>query len=263
MAEPRTERYDRIGAGYLRQRQPDPRIAKAIHDSLGDLDSLVNVGAGAGSYEPQDRFVVAVEPSITMIRQRPPGSAPAIRARAEALPFPDGSFDAALAVLTIHHWADWRAGLLELRRVSRERLVIFTWDPLADTSWLNDYFGHLISEDRKRFPSLMDLRSVLGEVNINAVPIPEDCIDGFMGAYWRQLWQYLDSDVRAAISSFASVESQMALARLEADLKSGTWSRKYEGKLPHEELDLGYRLVTAINRPTNDCGRRASHAAES
>ncbi|MFZ1910587.1 MAG: methyltransferase domain-containing protein, partial [Burkholderiales bacterium] len=241
----------------------DPRIAGAIYDSLGDADTVVNVGAGAGSYEPHDRFVLAVEPAITMIRQRPTGSAPAVRATAERLPFSDDCFDAALAVLTVHHWTDWRAGLLELRRVSRDRVVVFTWDPDAEISWLSHYFGDLIELDRKRFPPLTALASLLGEAQITPVNVPEDCIDGFLGAYWRRPEEYLNPDVRAAISGFATDRAQVALSRLDQDIKSGVWAQKHGDHLPRGAIDLGYRLITAASRPTNDCSGRATHAAGS
>jgi SAM-dependent methyltransferase len=253
MAEPGRQAYDHIGVGYGRMRRPDPRIARVIYEGLGSAESVINVGAGAGSYEPRNRFVLGVEPSITMIRQRPPGSAPAVQARAERLPFPDNCFDAALAVLTIHHWTDWRAGLLELRRVSRDRVVVFTWDPASDRSWLNHYFGHIIEADRRRFPPLADLVSLLGQAQVTPVNVPEDCVDGFMGAYWRRPAEYLKPDVRAAMSSFATNQSEMALARLAQDIRDGTWAQKHGDRLPHAAIDLGYRLITAARRPTNDC----------
>jgi ubiquinone/menaquinone biosynthesis C-methylase UbiE len=155
------QKYDRIGAGYVLRRRPDPRIAVMIWGALGDAESIVNVGAGTGSYEPPGRSVVAVEPATAMIRQRSPFAAPAVRASAEALPFPDASFGAALAVLTIHHWSDWRAGLRELVRVSRRRVVLLTWDPRSTGFWVADYFPTLVDADRLRFPSLGALQEVL------------------------------------------------------------------------------------------------------
>jgi SAM-dependent methyltransferase len=183
---------------------------------------------------------------MTMIRQRPVGAAPVVRACAEALPFSDASFESGLAVLTIHHWADWRAGLRELRRVVRNRIVLLTWDPQSDGFWLvRDYCSHLLEVDRRRFPSLSALREVLGDFEIASMPIPYDCSDGFMGAYWRRPAAYLDPDVRAAISGFASDTSLIALARLAQDLDSGAWQRKHGRVLDQETLDLGYRLVIA------------------
>jgi SAM-dependent methyltransferase len=237
--------YDRIGAGYVDRRRADPRLAALIGAPLRDADSVVSVGAGAGSYEPGDRRVVAVEPAIVMIRQRAAGAAPVVRACAEALPFRDSSFAAALAVLTIHHWSDWRAGVRELRRVSDRRVVMLTWDPQSAGFWLGDYFPHLVEADRLRFPELGALREVLGEIQIAPVPIPHDCTDGFLGAYWRRPSAYLDPDVRGAMSSLASAASTTGLARLEDDLGTGAWGRRYGALLDREELDLGYRLVTA------------------
>jgi SAM-dependent methyltransferase len=217
-------------------------------DALGDADSVVNVGAGAGSYEPRDRRVVAVEPAITMIRQRIAGAAPVVRACAEALPFPNASFAAALAVLSVHHWSDWQAGLRELLRVSRRKVVLFTWDPQSEAFWLADYFPHVLEKDRQRFPTLAGLRAVLGEIAAVPVPIPHDCSDGFMGAYWRRPSAYLDPGVRAAISSLAAETSTVSLTRLANELGNGVWKRKYGPMLQQDEVDLGYRLVVA-NRP--------------
>ena len=238
-------RYDRIGTGYVHQRRPDPRLAARIWDALGDADSVVNVGAGAGSYEPRDRRVVAVEPAITMIRQRTAGAAPVVRACAEALPFPEASFAAALSVLSVHHWSDWQAGLRELLRVSRRKVVLFTWDPQNGGFWLADYFPHMLATDRQRFPTLTALRAVLGEIEAVPVPIPHDCSDGFMGAYWRRPSAYLDPKVRAAISSLAAEASTVSLTQLADDLGNGVWKRKYGPMLDQDEIDLGYRLVVA------------------
>ena len=257
---PHIERYDHIGVGYGRRRQPDPRIASVIFDGLGDAATLINVGAGAGSYEPRDRFVLAVEPSITMIRQRPYGSAPAVQARAERLPFPDGCFDAALSVLTIHHWNALRAGVREMRRVARDRVVVLTWDPDTERSWLGDYFSHLIEADRKRFPPLTGLVSLLGHAHVAPVKVPADCVDGFMGAYWRRPEEYLNPDVRAAMSSFASGQSELALSRLKQEIENGEWARKYGARLPEDEIDLGYRLIIATSRHTDDSSGRATRA---
>jgi SAM-dependent methyltransferase len=216
-----------------------------IWDALGDADSIVNVGAGAGSYEPRDRRVMAVEPAITMIRQRTAGAAPVVRACAEALPFPSASFAAALAVLSVHHWSDWQAGLRELLRVSRRKVVLFTWDPQSEGFWLADYFPHLLEKDRQRFPTLTALRAVLGGIEAVPVPIPHDCSDGFMGAYWRRPSAYLDPKIRAAISSLAAQVSTGSLARLADELGNGVWERKYGPMLQQDAVDLGYRLVVA------------------
>jgi SAM-dependent methyltransferase len=239
--------YDTIGVGYRALRRPDPRIAAAIGAALGPAASVVNVGAGAGSYEPADRAVVAVEPSREMIRQRPAGAAPVIQASATALPFRAASFDAALAVLTVHHWPDRARGLVELRRVARDRVVILTWAPDAAGFWLvEDYFPTLVAVDRRIFPSEAELRSALGPVELRPLPIPHDCLDGFLGAYWRRPHAYLDPAVRGAISTFSKIgDVEPGLARLRSDLDDGTWARRHGGLLERAELDLGYRLVIA------------------
>ncbi len=245
------EKYDVIGSGYAERRRPDPRWAAAIHDALGDAASVVNVGAGAGSYEPPTT-VVAVEPSATMIAQRPPGSAPCVQARAEALPLPDGHADAAMAVLTVHHWTDLRAGLAELRRVARRRVVIVHWDDaFTGHFWLmQDYIPANADWDRRRFPSLRDVLAGLGSatVELRVLPVPHDCSDGFLGAYWRRPAAYLDPTVRAAISNLAHPDAppvDEGLARLADDLASGAWHERYADLLALDELDLGYRLVIA------------------
>jgi SAM-dependent methyltransferase len=261
MRQKAERRYDRIGSGYAARRRADPRLAAVIWEALGDADSIVNVGAGAGSYEPRDRPVVAVEPALAMIRQRPASSAPAVRACAEALPFPDGAFGSSLAVLTLHHWSDWRAGLREMLRVSRRRVVLFTWDPRSEGSWLGDYFPRLMDADRLRFPDLLAIQEVLGRIETAPVPIPHDCRDGFMGAYWRRPSAYLDPHVRGAISSLATGASSGSLARLADDLREGAWERKYEQVLRREEMDLGYRLVTTSLPSREPTGRKAGFGA--
>jgi SAM-dependent methyltransferase len=239
-------KYDVIGRSYARTRATDPRIAAAIWDALGDARTVVNVGAGTGNYEPPDREVTAVEPSAVMIAQRPAGAAPAVQAAAEALPFEDGSFDAAMAVLTIHHWTDWRRGIEELHRVAR-RLVVFSWDAtFARRLWVTqDYFPFVAGEESV-FPSLADQAGAVRATRVTAVPIPWDCEDGFYGAYWRRPHAYLDPDVRAGVSVLASrtpEELAPGLARLEEDLRTGAWEERHADLLERDELDLGYRLL--------------------
>jgi SAM-dependent methyltransferase len=244
--------YDRIGSGYRAFRRPDPRIAAAVARALGDVRSLVNVGAGAGSYEPVEPRVVAVEPSSEMIRQRPPGSAPVVQASASELPFVDGAFEAALAVLTVHHWPDRARGLAELRRVARDLVVILTWDPDAPGFWLvEDYFPALAVVDRAIFPTLAELRCTLGPVRATPLPIPHDCVDGFLGAYWRRPHAYLDAAVRGAISTFSKIgDVGPGLAQLRQDLENGAWAERYGELLQWPDIDLGYRLVIA-GRPVD------------
>jgi SAM-dependent methyltransferase len=241
--------YDEIGVGYRDYRRPDARLARAIVEALDGADTVVNVGAGAGSYEPADRRVVAVEPSAVMIRQRR-GGAPVVQASATALPFRDGAFAAALAVLTVHHWPDRARGLAELARVAR-RVVILTWDPAFAGFWLvEDYFPELAELDRPLFPSLDELRRALGGIEVHPLPVPHDCSDGFLGAYWRRPAAYLDAGARNAISTFTRLRDvEPGLARLRADLADGSWARRHGHLLERAELDLGYRLVVSAPRP--------------
>jgi len=207
---------------------------------------VVNVGAGAGSYEPADRAVVAVEPSAEMIRQRAPSAGPAVQAAAEALPFATSAFDAAMAVLTIHHWTDAQRGLAEMRRVARDRIAILTWDPDHPGFWLTrDYFPEILPADRVTFPTLGMIEDVLGTIEVRPVLVPADCTDGFLGAYWRRPEAYLDPGRRAAISAFPKLENVEArIAQLRSDLADGTWERRNGELLGLEEIDLGYRLLT-------------------
>ena len=242
-------RYDSIGRTYTATRETDPRIAARIWGALGDARTVVNVGAGAGSYEPPDRDVTAVEPSAVMIAQRPPGAAPALQASAEALPFDDASFDAAMAVLTIHHWGDFPAGAAELRRVAHDRVVVLSWDPAyVGRMWLGPEYlpPEHAQEDVAEFPSLAEQAAAFGDAAVEVVPIPWDCRDGFFSAFWRRPEAYLDPAVRAGISTLAKrSEDELAegLARLRADLDSGAWARRHADLLERDELDLGYRLL--------------------
>jgi SAM-dependent methyltransferase len=223
---------------------PDPRIAARIEAALGGAETVVNVGAGTGSYESEHRRVVAVEPSATMIAQRPPKAAPVVQAHAEALPFSDRAFDAAMAVLTVHHWADWQRGLAEVARVAGT-VVLLTWDPGHEGFWLTqDYVPEIRAFDRTVFPPLDALLDALGGGDVRPVPIPHDCTDGFGSAYWRRPAAYLDAGVRGAISTFARVgDVQPGIDRLEADLASGRWHEAYGQLLDLDVLDVGYRLV--------------------
>ena len=241
--------YDAIGVGYGRHRRPDPRIAAAISDALGAAESVLNVGAGSGSYEPSDRTVVAVEPSLAMIRQRPTGRAAVVQASATHLPFADDSFAASLAVLTVHHWPDRARGLAELSRVTGQRVVILTWDPAFSGFWLvDDYFPEIWAIDRPIFPSIDELRRALGNVESHPLLVPHDCTDGFLGAYWRRPDAYLDPGVRGAMSTFAKISDvESGVTHLRRDLEDGTWQRRHGHLLEQHELDLGYRLVIALS----------------
>jgi len=245
-----THTYDRIGIGYEATRRADPRIAALIDAALGDAASVINVGAGTGSYEPERRTVAAIEPSRVMIRQRPPDSAPALQAAAEHLPLRDGACDAALAVLTIHHWANRRRGLAEMRRVAHRRVVILTWDArVFHGFWLvRDYFPCIADIDRPRAIPIAEIADAICATRIVPVPVPHDCSDGFLGAFWRRPQAYLDPRVRAGTSVFPVMspdDRDAGLGRLAADLESGAWARDHADLLALDELDLGYRLIVA------------------
>jgi SAM-dependent methyltransferase len=242
--------YDEIGNGYSRNRKPDPRISQRINSALGNCASIINVGAGSGSYEPADKGVIAIEPSATMIRQRAVDSAPVVQGVAEQLPFADKSFDAALASLTIHHWEKSGPGLAEMCRVARNRIVIFTWDQeIWESFWLiREYFPCVNELDRPRAVAIRDIVAELGHCQILEVPIAHDCQDGFHGSFWRRPHAYLDAGIRSGISSYALMQAEdleEGLQRLAADLDSGAWEARHRALLGLEELDLGYRLIVA------------------
>lgn len=257
-----TPLYNSIGHAYASHRRPDPRIAAAIEAALGEATTVVNIGAGAGSYEPASgdsgRTVLAVEPSDLMISQRPapPLAAPCVQGVAESLPLETASFDAAMAILTIHHWTDLAQGLREMARVATRRILILTWLPDALEAapfWLTrDYFPEILTHDRTIFPSTAALTAHLerafGPVHIAPVPIPHDCIDGFLCAYWRRPESYLDPERRACISSFARINADPGLARLQADLATNAWRDRNRHLLSLPALDLGYRLIRCERR---------------
>jgi SAM-dependent methyltransferase len=241
--------YDEIGRTYACTRRPDPRVEAAIWAALGDPGCVVNVGAGTGSYEPP-QTVLAVEPSAAMIAQRPQGAAPAVQAVAERIPLPDGACDAALAVLTIHHWADPPLGVFEMRRVAR-RVVVLTWDPdFAEAFWLvRDYLPESAAFDRGRMPSIAEVCAWMGGAEIMPVPVPHDCVDGFFAAFWRRPEAYLDPRVRAGISNLSQLGPPVdrAVAALRADLESGAWHERNRVLVELDELDLGYRLLSVTS----------------
>lgn len=243
-------RYDLLGRTYSVTRQADPRIAAAVSAALGDAGSVVNVGAGTGSYEPPST-VLAVEPSAVMVAQRPSGAAPVVRAAAEALPLPDAAVDAALAVLTVHHWNDLARGLRELTRVARRRVAVFTWDPdrIASYWLLTEYFPEIGRIDRSLAVPIPRLRELLPGARVSPVPVPHDCTDGFGAAFWRRPEAYLDPAVRAGMSMFARHPDPAAfapgLARLAADVDSRRWHERHGDLLDLDTYDVGYVLVTA------------------
>jgi SAM-dependent methyltransferase len=245
--------YDTIGTGYAAVRRRDPRIYARVVEALEGCRTVLDVGAGTGSYEPEDRWVLGVEPSLEMIRQRAPNAAPCMQGFAEHLPFGDGAVDAVTAFLTIHHWSDLERGLSEAARVARRRVVILTWLPsFARALWFTDaYLPEAAALDEPRFPTLEGLERFLGPLSATPVPVPHDCVDGFFGAYWKRPAAYLDPAVRAGISVLHQVDPASlarALAALARDLRSGAWAERFAGLLDLDELDLGYRLVVAERR---------------
>lgn len=235
--------YDSIGVNYAELRRPEPRIAKAIENALGEARMVLNVGAGTGSYEPLDRELVAVEPSQEMIRKRDVSAPAAVQAIAQRLPFKDSAFDASMAILSVHHWRDKVAGLREMRRVTRGPIVLLTFDP-SSRPWLTDYLPALAALDEEQLPAMADFRRWLGSVEITPVLVPHDCRDGFLYAYWRRPAAYLDPRTRSGSSSFWAIGNiDAGLHRLQLDLESGEWQRRYSGLLALDEYDAGYRLV--------------------
>ena len=242
--------YDSIGHGYATIRRSDPRLERRIHAALGDARTVVNVGAGTGSYEPRDRHVVAIEPSAVMRAQRPRDLAPAIDATAERLPLDDDAVDAAMAVITIHHWAKRAAGLAELRRVARGPVVVVTFDiDVAAEVWLpRDYLPEVTERDRERFPPPAEVAEALGGARIDVLAIPADCRDGFFHAYLTRPEAYLDRAVRAAQSVWPPLPDgveERAVGALAADLESGAWDQRHGAWRAKEEYDAGLRLVVS------------------
>jgi SAM-dependent methyltransferase len=239
--------YERHGRTYARHRRPDPRIAARIHAALGEARTVLNVGAGSGSYEPDDRWVLAVEPSPTMRAQRPPGAAPVIAARAEALPLDDNALDAAMACVTIHHWDPPQAGLAELRRVARGPVVIFTFELDALPDWQQQFLHEGLELERERFPAIEEIEAALGgRTRVERIPTPGDCLDGFFEAFWRRPEALLDETVRGAQSIWAllapSVERRV-VERLAAALDSGAWDAEHGHLRAQDSFDGALRLV--------------------
>lgn len=240
--------YDTIGGTYARHRRPDPRIASAIVAALGDARSVVNIGAGTGSYEPSDRDVIGVEPSAVMIQQRPPGAALCLQGSADALPIETKSVDAVMAILSAHHWGDLERGFREMARVARKRAVLLTWVPDSPPFWLTEqYFPEIKAHDLTIFPTTPELATILeriiGPVETEPVTIPHDCTDGLLCAFWRRPDAYLNANVRSGMSSFARIDAEPGLVKLRDDLSSGRWAERNGHLLELDALDLGYRIV--------------------
>jgi SAM-dependent methyltransferase len=242
--------YDRIGRGYARHRRGDPRIAALIDAALGEACSVVNVGAGSGSYEPATREVTAVEPSAEMIAQRPEGAAPVVQASAESLPFETGSFDAAMAVLTAHHWHDLGAGLAEMQRVARSRIVMVTFEPEALQSlWIaTDYFPEILGLHRPSGASSGNLVEMLPAATSSPLLVPSDCEDLFFAALWARPELFFDDDVVRPMWVWQSISTEarrVGREKLRADLESGAWEQRHGRLRETDELDVGLRLVVS------------------
>jgi SAM-dependent methyltransferase len=239
--------YESHGVGYARQRRADPRIARAIAEALGDARTVVNVGAGAGSYEPRDRWVLAVEPSATMRGQRPRDAAPCLAATAESLPLDDDAVDAAMACVTIHHWPERARGLGELRRVARGPVVIFTFELAELIAWQRDYLGPALALEIPRFGTTEEIAAELGGVTrVETIPTPADCTDGFFEAFWNRPEAILDPTVRASQSLWQLVEpgvEEEIVARLATDLESGRWDEEHGALREQESYEGSLRLV--------------------
>jgi SAM-dependent methyltransferase len=240
------DRYDTIGVGYQRNRRPDPRIAAQVHAAIGDARDVVNVGAGAGSYEPADAMVVALDASAVMLQQhRGPRR---VQGAAEALPFAANAFDVAVAIFTVHHWRDPDAGLAELRRVSRRQVVLTFDHEMEGRFWLSDYVPRIANQQHSWTATIEAVAGPLGASRVDAVPVPHDCVDGFMAAYWRRPERYLDPTVRASISGLALLDPadvDPGMERLRSDLASGAWDERYGHLRALDTLDAGYRLVVS------------------
>jgi ubiquinone/menaquinone biosynthesis C-methylase UbiE len=242
--------YDEIGANYSDFRRADPRIEARVWAALGDARSVVNVGAGTGSYEPRDREVIAIEPSPLMIAKRPEGAAPALRGVAEALPLDDRSVDAAMAIFTIHHWSDLDAGLAEMRRVARKRIVLATIDAKKNAEiWtLAEYFPEAMALEEEVMPSIASLEAGLPGATIEAVPMPSRCRDEFTSALWDRPEMFLEPATLRASSLWHRLSPEAierGQERLRADLESGRWDEVHGHLRTLPELDIGTRLITA------------------
>jgi len=240
--------YDAHGEGYARQRRADPRIAAMVHAALGPARTVLNVGAGAGSYEPEDRHVIAIEPSPAMRAQRPAHLSPAIHGIAEKLPLDDLSVDAAMATLTVHHWGDLATGLAELVRVTRGPIVVMTFDAdEMDRLWLGEYAPELFAVERGRYPAIAHIAAGLGGgCDVRPVPIALDCTDGFTDAFYGRPERFLDPAIRKSQSAWGflapGVEDRIVSA-LAADLTSGAWDAKHGHLRTQPWFEGAVRLV--------------------
>jgi SAM-dependent methyltransferase len=239
--------YDEIGKNYSVRRCTDPKIAQQLYEELQGATRIVNIGAGTGSYEPENIELVAVEPSSVMIAQRKVGSHPVEQAFAEKLPFENSSFSHAMTVLSMHHWQDRARAFHEINRVATEKFVAITWDPASEPFWLTrDYFPEIYEMDQRIFPDLEELSQYFDGVTIRPLQIPSDCQDGFLTAFWKRPEAYLSSNVRQAMSPFSKIKNlSEGLQKLGDDLASGVWARNNHAILDASYLDVGYRVISA------------------
>lgn len=236
--------YNQLADEYNKYRKPDPHIAGKIWKHIKGYMRVLNVGAGLGSYEPENCEVVAIEPSREMIATRKSSTTRVLQGYAEELPFEDGEFDVSMAVLTLHHWSNIQVGLSEMSRVTKDKVILLTWVGHSENFWLEDYLPEIKRVDENLFPSLSELENYLGGISVENVEIPYDCTDGFMCAYWRRPDSYLNSGIRKAISTFSRIpDISTRLVSLRNDIANGAWKEKYGHLLSKEFLDLGYRLV--------------------
>jgi len=243
--------YEQPGIQYAAQRRTDPRIAAHIQTALNNANTIINIGAGAGSYEPTDRYVVAVEPSASMRAQRIANNKmPAINATAASLPFDDNAFDAAMAMVTVHHWPHLQQGLQEIRRVTKEQMIIMTFDPDAlHLFWNAQYFPELIEVERQRYPTIETLTRILGgNCEVQSIPIPLDCVDGFQEAYYGRPEAFLQPQVRKSQSAWGFLQpgvEERLVQSLADELHSGEWDRKYGHYRTQSEFTGALRLIVA------------------
>ncbi len=245
-------KYDKIGVNYAKKRKSDPKVAAQIFKRLEGAERIINIGAGSGSYEPDHVNLVAVEPSIEMINQRNPNAHPVIQGSAESLPFPDNSFTHALTILSMHHWQNRELAFKEINRVATERFVAVSWNPDSKPFWLTrDYFPEIIELDKKIFPTAEEIAGHFDDVEVNPLLIPEDCMDGFLAAYWKRPSAYLDVSVRNSISTFSKLPNiSNNLAKLESDIKSNKWFDTNKSILDKSSLDAGYIIITGKIKET-------------
>lgn len=244
--------YDTLGKKYSSHRQTDLRIAKYITESLSGAKTILNIGAGAGSYEPEDKYVIAIEPSTVMREQRLKiGKNPAINGKADNLPFDDNSFDASMAIVTVHHWPDFKKGLQELRRITKKQVVIMSFDPDAlDKFWNAEYFPELIEVEKARYPKISAIDKALGgNCEIIKIPISLDCVDGFQEAFYGRPEAFLDEEVRQSQSAWGFLDENLKkvlVKRLKDDLQSGEWDRKYGHYRTQPFFSCALRLIVSF-----------------